>query len=110
MHCYSLLCAVTTRLADWTNDVVRAGEYGDLRYVRMLVNIDGNCADSLSPYLECYSDSPLTTQLQQGAFGGKFENILEYSGWQRVELPRVRDMSYAGQGMKWWSYAMVAPL
>lgn len=100
--------------ADWTNTLIRAGEYGDVRYSRMIVNIQRNCDERLSPNLECYTDDPLTQQLQNGSIGkqlgmpGKtWDNLLEYAGWERLALPSVRDSTKTQS--PWWAYTLVAP-
>ncbi|WIA11021.1 hypothetical protein OEZ85_011175 [Tetradesmus obliquus] len=99
---------------DWTNTLIRAGEYGDVRYSRMIVNIQRNCDERLSPNLECYTDDPLTQQLRNGSIGkqlgmpGKtWDNLLEYAGWERLALPSVRDSTKTQS--PWWAYTLVAP-
>uniref|UniRef100_A0A383V720 Uncharacterized protein n=1 Tax=Tetradesmus obliquus TaxID=3088 RepID=A0A383V720_TETOB len=99
---------------DWNNTLIRAGEYGDVRYSRMIVNIQRNCDGRLSPNLECYTDDPLTQQLRNGSIGkqlgmpGKtWDNLLEYAGWERLALPSVRDSTKTQS--PWWAYTLVAP-
>eukprot|EP00879_Flechtneria_rotunda_P000618 GHRR01000731.1.p1 GENE.GHRR01000731.1~~GHRR01000731.1.p1 ORF type:complete len:1462 (+),score=478.47 GHRR01000731.1:180-4565(+) len=100
---------------DWPNDLVRAGDYGDLEYVRMLVNIDRNCDLFLSPYLQCYKTDNTTRDLQNGFYGINprtgvgYANILEYAGWENVGQLSNRDSMDAGKGYSWWSYTMIAP-
>jgi hypothetical protein len=81
----------------------------------MIVNIERNCDERLSPNLECYSNDPLTKQLQDGTIGKQlgfkgnktWENILEYSGWEKLSLPSVRDSTRTKS--PWWAYTLVAP-
>jgi hypothetical protein len=81
----------------------------------MIVNIERNCDERLSPNLECYWNDPLTKQLRDGTIskqlgiaGNKtWDNILEYSGWEKLALPSVRDSTRTKSA--WWAYTLVAP-
>lgn len=74
--------------ADWANEAVRVGEFGDVSYVRMMVNIDRNCDPSINSSLACYRDDSLTQHLSGGGGGNgggqKYANLLEWAGWQDV--------------------------
>lgn len=104
-----LLHTIPPTPADWSNETVRVGEFGDLKYVRMLVNIDRNCDRALSPNMECYERDDLTDALRGGAFGGNksYRNLLEWAGWQNVGRLRGRDSADAGarvcteKGLPW---------
>eukprot|EP00775_Hariotina_reticulata_P010000 gene10000-10154_t len=69
--------------------------------------------------MECYRDDPLTQELRTGKFGGinnrtingtsvkVFDNIFEYSGWQRVG-PFSNSETIKSEH-SWWAYTIVAP-
>jgi hypothetical protein len=81
----------------------------------MIVNIERNCDERLSPNLECYKNDPLTKQLADGTIGRQLElgssarwkNILHYSGWEELALPSVRDSTRTKSS--WWAYTLIAP-
>lgn len=74
---------------------MRVGEFGDVKYLRMLVNLERNCY--LGTDMLCYyTDNNLTDGLRSGQYGGggqQYDNILEWAGWQDVGELRGRDSS-----------------
>lgn len=81
-------------MSGWPDDTVRVGEFGDVKYLRMLVNLERNCY--LGTDMLCYyTDNKLTDALRSGQYGGggKFDNILDWAGWQDVGELRGRDSS-----------------
>eukprot|EP00878_Enallax_costatus_P006826 GHUV01007154.1.p1 GENE.GHUV01007154.1~~GHUV01007154.1.p1 ORF type:complete len:909 (+),score=228.54 GHUV01007154.1:392-3118(+) len=119
------------------NDVVRAQDYADLQYVRILANLDRNCDPEFSPHLSCYKRDPLYQPMLAGAFGPYnhshprnsytngdnpdvdwkhgvanttgYANLLEWAGWSNVFQLRHRDSAKVNKGDYWWAYTVVAP-
>lgn len=115
--------------------MVRAQDYADLQYIRVLVNLDRNCNPEFSPHMSCYKNDPLYQPMMAGAFGTYshshprnvygnntghedvnpdleipgYANLLEWAGWSNVFQLKGRASTEVGDGESWWAYAVVAP-
>lgn len=98
------------REQEWPGDIVRVGEYADVLYARLLVNIDRNCDPLMQPWMGCYATSDLTKQLQADELGGgrPYDNLLQWAGWSNVGKLKNRDSTYAGRDGTWWAYPLIA--
>lgn len=82
---------------------MRVGEFADIKYMRMLVNLERNCelqTDMLAPGILCYSDDDeLTKALRAGNYTGqKYDGVLAWAGWQDVGKLAGRDAADTGTG------------
>jgi hypothetical protein len=85
-------------LADWPNNTMRLGEFADVKYARMLVNLDRNC-ELNSANMLCYRNDDLSKALQKGTYsenGERFDNLLHWAGWTQVGKLVGRDSQDAG--------------
>lgn len=80
--------------ADWPYGNMRVGEYADVKYVRMLVNLERNCDfASTTANMLCYRDDE---ELQALLAKEKVDNLLQWSGWTKVGKLQGRDSQDAG--------------
>jgi hypothetical protein len=71
------------------------GEFSDIKYMRMLVNLERNC--ELGSDMLCYQQDELTEPLRTGKFGNqKYAHLLDWAGWTNVGALKGRDSSHAG--------------
>lgn len=85
-------------LAEWPNNTMRLGEFADVKYARMLVNLDRNC-ELNSANMLCYKNDDLSKGLQKGTYsenGERFDNLLQWAGWTQVGKLVGRDSQDAG--------------
>lgn len=140
---FSPLCDTTLitdprflRHAELPDSVVRAQDYGDVQYARVLVNLDRNCDQSFSPHLSCYQDDPLYLPMRLGKYGSYnlsherneyneygckgcpanpdknvkgYANLLEWAGWVNVFQLQNRASAGTNKGSNWWAYTVIAP-
>jgi hypothetical protein len=74
------------------------GEFSDIKYMRMLVNLERNCElDDQTSDILCYQQDELTAPLTSGKFGNQtYEHLLDWAGWRNVGALKGRDSAHAG--------------
>lgn len=81
--------------ADWPDNGVRVGEFSDIKFMRMLVNLERNC--ELGSDMLCYQQDELTAPLSSGQFAGqKYAHLLDWAGWTNVGALKRRDSANTG--------------
>lgn len=125
-------------IAELPENLVRAQDYADVQYIRILVNLDRNCDPNFHPHLSCYRDDPLYEPMFDGRrpygvynlshprnqypckSGSRscmnpdldvpgYANLLEWAGWENVLHLRNRDSADVDNDDYWWAYTVLAP-
>ena len=106
MQAHCSLCL----FADYTSSKsrIRVGEYTDIEFARLLVNLENNCKmDQEHAYhMDCFKHDPANPPFDP-LMNPKNLSLLEWLGWTNVGYLDFRGSTYAKS--PWLAYTIVAP-